>query len=133
MKPWEQAATTLGPASQGVIAAANSPLPVMAATNIMTNTFSGGEVLGLSALLNMVVQPIKMAHWFKQDRLMVPLLLVIGVGLAILVVWLMDPSGDWRKAVAQGLLKGGSAAWQAAVNYSGVGPNGLGLLKAGTD
>ena len=133
MTPWQTAQAKLGPASQSVVAAANSPLPVMAATNMMTNTFSGAEVLGLSALLNMAVQPIKMWGWFRQDKLMVPLLLVLGVGLAVLVAWLMDPNGDLRKSVGQGLLKGGSAAWQAAVNYGGMGPNGLGLLKAGTD
>lgn len=133
MTPWQKAQEAMGPASQSVVAAANSPLPVMAATNMMTNTFAGAEVLGLSALLNMAVQPIKMWTWFRQDKLMVPLLLTTGVGLAVLVVYLMDPAGDWRKAIAQGLLKGGSAAWQACVNYGGMGPNGLGILKAGTD
>ena len=109
------------------------PLPVLAATTAATTTFSGPEVLSLSAFLNVVAQPIKAQKWFKQNVWLVPLLLVLGVGLAFLVAWLV--TDDIRQSVSQAILKGPSATWQSLISYSALSkqPGGLGVLGPGTD
>lgn len=115
-----------------VQAVTTGPLPVMAASTAATTAFSGPEVMGLSGVLNVIGQPIKMHPRFNQNIWLLPLLMLIGIVMAILVIYLLDPEDNWRRSIGQGILKGGSATWQAAVNYSGLGPKGVGVFSAGT-
>ena len=119
------------PVAAAVDALARGPLPVLAMSTAATTAFSGAETMGLSGFLNVIAQPIKMHPRFKQHTWLLPVLLVIGVLLATIVIWLT--TDDLRQALSQGILKGGSAAWQAGVNYAGLGPSGLGVLAKGTD
>lgn len=127
-KPWE----TPHPVVQAINAVSTGPLPVLAASTAATTAFSGPEVMGLSGVLNIIGQPIKMHPRFNQNIWLLPLLMIIGVALATLVLYLLDPEDNWRRAIGQGILKGGSATWQAAVNYGGLGPKGIGILTQGT-
>lgn len=111
----------------------SGPLPVVAASTAATTAFSGPEVMGLSGFLNIIGQPIKMHPRFNQNIWLLPLLMAIGIALATVVLWLLDPEDNWRRSVGNGILKGGSATWQAAVNYGGLGPKGVGVLSAGTE
>lgn len=122
---------TPGSVALAVTEAARGPLPVLAASTAATTTFSGPEVMGLSGVLNLIAQGVKMHPRFDQNLWLLPVLLVLGIGLAFLVIWLT--TDDVRQALSQAILKGGSAAWQSCINYAGLGPKGLGVLGAGTE
>lgn len=103
---------------------ATSPVAAAVATNLGTTAASGdATVMGLAALLNVLAQPIKQARWFHQNTWMIPTLLVLALLLSLVIV------EDWRQAV----LKAGMACWQAVINYGGLGPKGVGLLRQGTE
>lgn len=118
-------------ATLAIDAVARGPLPVLAMSNVATTAFSGAETFSLSGMLNLIAQPLKQPVGFRQNIWLLPVLFILGVAIAFLVTWLV--TDDVRQSLSQGILKGGSAAWQSAVNYYGLGPKGLGLLGAGTD
>ena len=119
------------PVAAAVDALARGPLPVLAASTAATTAFSGAETMALSGFLNVIAQPLKAQKWFRQNEWMVGVLLVIGVGTAFLIAWLVND--DPRQSFSSAILRGGSAVWQSLISYHGLGPSGLGVLAKGTD
>lgn len=76
----------------------------------------GFEVLGITSALNVTGQWIKRYRWFKQDDWMLPLLIILGLGLAIVY---------WHDNIGKGVLNGFMAVDTAIKNYGALNQGGI--------
>lgn len=68
----------------------------------------GPEVLGITGALNVIGQWIKGFNFFNQNRWMIPLLLVLGLGIAGII---------WHDDIRRAILNGFMAVDTAVKNY----------------
>lgn len=96
---------------------------MLGGTNALTGSQLGADVVGIAAGVTMLFQGLKQFEWFEQHRWAPFVLLALGFAMAALVT-----QGD----IAQTIVKGGGAAWQAMANYVSTQAAGLGGLAPST-
>lgn len=106
-------------AGQTMVAAQNGLIAAAPALPFNNAGIGGFEVLGITSALNVVGQWIKRYKWFKQDDWMLPLLIVLGLSIAILY---------WHDNIGKGVLNGFMAVDTAIKNYGAL--NAGGVLKS---
>lgn len=96
---------------------------VILGSNAITVSQHGADVAGLAAGVTLLFQQGKQFSWFNQHKYAPLVLLILGVGIAVIVFVVIG-----QKPADEAIAKGCWMAWQGFENYIGQKATGLGGL-----